>query len=84
VKEFMIHQNVRPLSRFSLQTRTTNSTDLATLIEFAFGEGLKYWEGGELPDHPRIGFGRLRSQHIGACSIDEQRQNQYQPRAVAA
>src|SRR5215472_17645731 len=24
------------------------------------------------PDHPRIGFGRLRSKQIGACPIDEQ------------
>jgi hypothetical protein len=35
VKEFMIHQNRPRLSRFALQTRTTYSTDLATLIEFA-------------------------------------------------
>jgi ribonuclease D len=35
VKEFMLHDKLRRLSRFSLQTRTTNSTDLATLIEFA-------------------------------------------------
>ena len=24
------------------------------------------------PDHPWIGFGRLRSQQIGACPVDEQ------------
>jgi hypothetical protein len=34
VKEFMIHRNLPRLSRFALQTRTTYSTDLATLIEF--------------------------------------------------
>jgi hypothetical protein len=35
VKEFMIHQNLPRFSRFAIQTRTTYSTDLATLIEFA-------------------------------------------------
>jgi ribonuclease D len=35
VKEFMISQTVSRLSRFFLQTRTTHSTDLGKLVEFA-------------------------------------------------
>jgi hypothetical protein len=35
VKDFMVHQTLTRLSKFALQTRTTYSTDLATLIEFA-------------------------------------------------
>jgi hypothetical protein len=34
-KEFMISETVHCLSRFELHTRTTHSTDLATLVEFA-------------------------------------------------
>jgi ribonuclease D len=35
VKEFMVRQGVARFSRFSLQARTTYSTDLATLMDFA-------------------------------------------------
>jgi ribonuclease D len=35
VREYMTKENVRRLSRFALDARTTHSTDLATLVEFA-------------------------------------------------